>query len=332
MVNQEYVAQLANGLEHWNQWRNLHPGTRPNFNGMDLAGMDLRGANLSEADLRNSNLSESNLERANLRKANLGKTNLNGANLDSANLSGATLNKATLVGANLSGAHFSRTNLSEVTLGDTILARVDLRNAKGLTQIRHWSPSRVVLHTVQLPQDESALHFLRGTGVPEEWVTLYSAMMMSPIQYHSCFLCYDRRDETLARRLHADLQDQGVRCWFKPKMLDEEIEQHFQINNHLHLQEKKLLLLSQYSLNSSWVIEEIRQALEKEMRQQRPILFLVCVDRSVLEMAQVWAAKMRRACYTANFTEWANPQVYQRIFERLLQDLRRADEIRTKKS
>ncbi|HEX7737908.1 MAG TPA: toll/interleukin-1 receptor domain-containing protein [Ktedonobacteraceae bacterium] len=331
MVNQEYVTQLAGGLEHWNQWRSQHPGTRPDFNGMDLAGMDLRGANLSEADLRSSNLSESNLEGANLRKANLGKANLNGTNLDGANLSGATLNKATLVGANLSGAHFSRTNLSGATLGDTVFARVDLRKVKGLTQVRHWSPSRVVLHTVQLPQDESALHFLRGTGVPEEWVALYSAAMMSPIQYHSCFLCYDQEDETLARRLHADLQDQGIRCWFEPKTLNGEKELQFQIDGLLHLQEKKLLLLSEHSLNSSWVIEEIRLALEKEMRQQRPILFLVCVDRSVLETAQVWATKMRRTCYTANFADWANPQAYQRLFERLLQDLRRADELLTKK-
>ncbi|HEY0756534.1 MAG TPA: toll/interleukin-1 receptor domain-containing protein [Ktedonobacteraceae bacterium] len=298
---------------------------------MHLAGMDLRRANLSEADLRSTNLSESNLEGANLRKANLTQANLNGTNLESTNLSEATLSKAILIGANLSGTHFNHTNLSGATLGDTIFARVDLRKIKGLAELHHWSPSRVVLHTVLLPQDESALHFLRGAGVPEDWVALYSATMLAPIQYHACFLCYDQQDEILARRLHADLQDQGIRCWFAAKEMSGEPGKQFQIDGPLHLQEKKLLLLSEYSLNSAWVIEEIRLALEKEIHQQRPILFLVCVDKGVMETAQVWATKLRRTCYTANFTDWANPQAYQHIFEQLLRDLRRADELQIKK-
>ena len=151
--------------------------------------------------------------------------------------------------------------------------------------------------------------------------------MMSPIQYHSCFLCYDQQDETLARRLHADLQDQGVRCWFAPKETMLDTERQFQIDGALHMQEKKLLLLSKHSMNSSWVIEEIRAALEKEIRQQRPILFLVCIDKSVIETARVWGAKLRRTCYTTDFTRWSDPQAYQRLFERLLRDLRRADEL-----
>jgi hypothetical protein len=332
MINQEYMLQLSYGLEYWNQWRKQHPGIRPDFRGMNLSGMDLRGANLSESDLSGAFLSESNLGGANLRKANLRRANLNGANLEGTNLSNAALNKATLVGTNFSGTHLNRTNFSGATIGDAIFARVDLSKIKGLIEIRHWSPSRVVLHTVQLPQDESALHFLRGAGVPDEWLSMYSATMMSPIHYHSCFLCYDPQDATLARRLHADLQDQGVRCWLSPQESTDEQQSRWPIDGFLHLQEKKLLLLSENSMHSSWIIEEIRLALEKEMKQQRPILFLVCVDASVMETAQIWGGKLRRTCYTADFTQWANPQTYQHLFERLLRDLRRADEHLPRKS
>lgn len=328
MVNQEYMAQLFYGLEHWNQWRKQNPGLRPDFRGANLANMDLRGANLSEADLSAALLNDSNLAGSNLRKADLRRANLNGANLEGTNLSGAHLGKTTLIGTNFSGTHLNRTNLSGATLGDAVFARVDLSKIKGLIEIHHWSPSRVVLHTVHLPQDESALHFLRGSGVPDEWLAVYSATMMAPIHYHSCFLCYDRQDTTLARRLHADLQDQGIRCWLSPKETPLNQENQFQIDSFLHMQEKKLLLLSEYSMNSSWVVEEIRLALEKEIRQQRPILFLVCVDTSVLETAQVWAGKLRRTCYTADFTQWATPHIYQHLFDRLLRDLRRADEQR----
>ena len=326
MVNQEFVTHLSYGLEHWNLWRKKNPGIRPDFSGMNLAGMDLRGANLSEAILRDTDLHESNLAGTNLRRASLVRANLNETDLESANLSGASLIKATLIGANLSGTQFNRTNLSGAIIGDTIFARVDLRKVKGLVEMCHWSPSRVVLHTVQFPQDDSALQFLRNAGVPEEWISLYGATMMSPIQYHACFLCYDRQDETLARRLHADLQDQGVRCWFSPKEAMLEAETRFQIDGILHMQEKKLLLLSEHSMHSPWVIQEIKAALEQEIRQQRPILFLMCIDKSVIETAKVWATKLHRTCYATDFTRWSDPQAYQRLFDRLVRDLRRADE------
>lgn len=327
MANQEDVTQLTYGLEYWNRWRNQNPSRRPDLREVDLRQMDLRGFSLNEANLSGANLSETNLEGANLRRSNLVEANLNGADLNGTNLSGASLSKATLIRANLSGTFLNRTNISKATLGDTIFARVDLRTIKGLIELRHWSPSRVVLHTVQLPQDDSAFHFLRGAGVPEEWIALYNATMMSPIQYHSCFLCYARQDETLARRLHADLQDQGIRCWFAPEETIIGNEDSMRIDEALHMQEKRLLLLSKHSMDSAWVIGEIKAALEKEIRQRRPILFLVCIDKSVIETSQVWAAKLHRACYSANFTHWRNPQEYERAFEKLLRDLKRADEL-----
>ena len=327
MANQEYLTQLARGLEYWNQWRNQNPRIRPDLSGADFSGMNFRGISLGEANLSGANLSEANLEGANLRRSNLAEANLNRADLTGTNLSGASLNKAILIGANLSGTFLNRANLSKATVGDTIFARVDLRTIKGLAELRHWSPSRVVLHTLQLPQDDSAFHFLRGAGVPEEWIALYSATMMSPIQYYSCFLCYARQDETLARRLHADLQDQGVRCWFAPEETIIGNEESIRIDGTLHMQEKRLLLLSKHSLESAWVIGEIKAALEKEIRQRRPILFLACIDKSVMDTSRVWAAKLHRTCYIADFTRWVNPQEYQHAFERLLRDLKRADEL-----
>jgi hypothetical protein len=36
------------------------------------------------------------------------------------------------------------------------------------------------------------------------------------IQYYSCFISYSSKDDAFAKRLHADLQNTGVRCWFAP--------------------------------------------------------------------------------------------------------------------
>jgi len=95
----------------------------------------------------------------------------------------------------------------------TIITHVDLRETKGLAEITHRFSSSIDLHSVQLPQNSSALHFLRGVGVPNEWIDFYCTLMMHPIQYYSIFISYSSKDEILAKRLHADLQDHGVRCW-----------------------------------------------------------------------------------------------------------------------
>ncbi len=102
-------------------------------------------------------------------------------------------------------------------LYSTIFANVDLRSVKGLVEVEHKGPSIVQLHTVQLPQDGSATHFLRGTGLPNEWIDFDRATMVSPIVYYTVFISYSSKNEDFAKRLYSDLQSNGVRCWFAPE-------------------------------------------------------------------------------------------------------------------
>ena len=103
--------------------------------------------------------------------------------------------------------------------------------------MEHQGPSLVQLHTVQLPQDGSALHFLRGVGIPDAWIALYRAEMMYPVQYHSLFISYSNQDYMLASRLHADLQAKGVRCWFAPEDLKIGDKIRPRIDEAIHLQD-----------------------------------------------------------------------------------------------
>lgn len=297
----------------------------------DLSGANLKGANLWRANLWRTNLREADLGSANLREANLSdanlwKADLDAADLDAANLSKATLSNASMVRAILSnttliGTDMRETDLTEATIFHTVFTNIDLRTTKGLVEIHHQGPSHMELYTVQLPQDGSALHFLRGAGVPDEWINDYRIHMMHPIQYHSCFISYSSRDEALIRRLHADLQDQGVRCWFAPEdmKIGSKIRSH--IDEAIHLQDKLLLVLSKHSLASAWVEDEVETALEKERRQQREILFPVRLDESVMQTNRAWAVNVRRR-HIGDFTNWADPQAYQQAFERLLRDLK----------
>ncbi|GHO98887.1 hypothetical protein KSF_089350 [Reticulibacter mediterranei] len=126
----------------------------------------------------------------------------------------------------------------------------------------------------------------------------------------------------MARRLHADLQDWGVRCWFASEDMKIGDKIRSRIDEAIHLQDKLLLLLSEHALVSTWVEDEVEAALEKEQRQQRDVLFPIRLDEQVMQTSQAWAAKLRRTRHIGDFTRWMDPQVYQRAFERLLHDLK----------
>lgn len=351
MADPKVLKRLKRGVEGWNAWRNMNGGMHVDLSGADLHGInldnaylggfnpfdahifdasnvhlwcdtDLSGANLSkallrEADLSNANLCDALLRGANLSNAHLPGTLLRGADLSNVNLSGAYLDSTDLSGANLRGAL-----LHDARISHTVFAHVDLREVKGLAQITHFGPSRVELHTIQLPQDGSALHFLRGVGVPDEWMDFWRTTMMHPTQYHSCFISYTNKDVTLARRLHADLQASGVLCWFASEDLKIGDKVRQRIDEAIHRQDMLLLLLSMHSIKSTWVEDEVEAALEKEKRQQREVLLPVRLDDTVMQTAQAWAATLRRTRHVGDFTHWTDPLEYQRVFERLLHDLK----------
>src|SRR5713101_4584914 len=155
MANPKQVKRLKQGVKQWNEWREQLPETQPELGGAHLGGANLKGANLKGATLPNVNLSNANLK---------------GANLSNANLDGADLDGANLREADLRNAYLRRANLSHAVTLETIFVNVDLSKTKGLAEIEHRGPSIVQLHTVQLPQDGSALHFLRGVSVPDAWI------------------------------------------------------------------------------------------------------------------------------------------------------------------
>lgn len=300
--------------------------------GAKLRHADLNGAHLNNADLRNAHmdsidLSSARLNRADLRNAHLRHACLRSADLGHADLGDADLRDADLRDADLREALFrfgrlDGVNLRGAVVSRTLFADLDLRTVKGLAELRHDGPSSIELYTVQLPQDGSALHFLRGCGVPDEWIDDYRAHTMSPIQYHSCFISYSSKDDALARRLHADLQARGVRCWFSPEDMKIGDKIRSRIDQAIHLQDKLLLLLSEHALLSDWVEDEVEAAMEKEHQQQREVLFPVRLDESVMQTTQAWAAKLRRTRHIGDFTCWTDPQAYEQAFARLLRDLK----------
>jgi TIR domain len=140
-------------------------------------------------------------------------------------------------------------------------------------------------------------------------------------EYHSCFISYSGKDDAFARRLHADLQDCGVQCWFAPENMKIGEKFRVRIDEVIHVYDKLLLILSKHSVMSDWVEKEVETAFERERQRRQPVLFPVRLDNAILDIQTGWAADIRRTRHIGDFRRWKRHEPYQEAFARLLRDL-----------
>ena len=311
MANPEHLQILEQGVETWNAWleqtytdRTHFPHFRP----------DLSEANLSEASL-----GEANLFTASLVEADLSNADLFGANLSGANLSAADLQFASLIEADLTGA-----NLSHVRFFYTIFGNTNLTAVQGLETCFHEGPS--ILDPGALARSGPLpLAFLRGCGVPEALIDYLPSLLNQPFQFYSCFISYASKDHAFAERLYADLQNKGVRCWFAPEDIKIGDRLRPRIDETIRVYDKLLLVLSQTSVVSPWVEQEVETAMEEESKRGTTILFPVRIDNTVMAIEAGWPAMIHRTRHIGDFTQWKVHDAYQQAFDRLLRDLKAAE-------
>ena len=355
MANPEHLEILKQSVDEWNKWREEHPDVVPDLREANLEGANLSEAYLAKADLRQANLKEAKLGEATLRQALLFKANLQsaefrwadlggallwGANLRGAylretrltatelrgaNLTGADLGGASLIGAELSGADFTH-----ATAWETIFADLDLSVAKGLETIKHYRPSTLGIDTIYKSGGRIPETFLRGCGVPDEFIAYVGSMVGRPIEFYSCFISYSTKDQEFAERLHADLQAKGVRCWFAPHDVQGGRKLHEQIDEAIRLHDRLLLILSKDSMNSEWVKTEIAKARKREVKEGKRVLFPVrLVEFDVLRDWECFdgdtgkdSAREIREYFVPDFSNWKDHDSYQTAFQRLVSDLK----------
>jgi hypothetical protein len=347
MANKEHVERLKRGIEEWNSWRkdstevpNLSEAhlSATHLSWADLRQASLRGANLSRANLNGANLSVANLVEANLFDAELSGADLCRADLRTANLMGALLSSARLTGAdlrraNLSWANLNGADLDEATVGLTVFGNVDLSVPKGLDTVYHRGPSTIGIDTIYKSQGKIPHIFLRGAGVPENFIEYMGSLVGKPFEFYSCFISYSTQDQPFADRLHADLQAKGVRCWFAPHKMSGGKKLHEQIDEAIRLYDRLLLILSEHSMESEWVKTEIAKARKREVREKHRMLFPVrLIEFSTLHDWECFdadtgkdSAREIREYFIPDFSRWKEHDCYQEAFDRLLRDLKTGD-------
>jgi hypothetical protein len=163
--------------------------------------------------------------------------------------------------------------------------------------------------------------FLRGCGLSNEFIDYLPSFWNKPIQFYSCFISHSSKDADFAKRLFADLQAKGVRCWYAPEDLKIGDRFRAKIDEAIRLHEKLLLILSEHSVQSDWVQTEVESAFERERREKCSVLFPVRVDDSIMETNVAWAGDIRRTRHIGDFRGWKDHDSYAKAFERLLRDL-----------
>lgn len=344
------------GIEEWNRRQRLGDAP-PSLAGESLAGahlfeanlvaLNLRGVDLTKADLIAANIEGCQLVGANLRDANLAYARVSGSQMISADMRGASLERAYMIGCNLWGADLRRTDLTLTTFVGvyfddvnldgakfgSLVSFCDISGARGLDTVQHVGHSALDINSLVRSKYSIPDVFLRGCGLREEEIRYLRPLLGHQIPYPSCFISYSTVDEAFATKLHKDLQANGVRCWKWDHDARYGKSMWGEIDQAVRLHDKLVLIASENSLKRAAVNREIERALRQEderfKRKQAgedidtDVLLPVRIDEYVFDG---WE-HARKVDVTnkmiANATGWdQDPVVYDRVFKKLLRDLK----------
>ena len=306
-----------------------------------LSGMSLDGVNLTEVDLREADFGGASLVNSHFDSANLSGANLNGAdlslsNLRAANLTGAYVMSTQFIHSRLDGAIFVN-----ALMDGTMFADVDLSKVTGLEHVRHLGPSLIGLETIYKSKGLVPDAFLRGCGVPEGFITQVPSLVgaVDGIQFYSCFISYSSKDEDFAKRLHGKMRDAHLRVWFAPEDIQGGKKLHEQIESAIRIYDKLLIVLSKASLQSEWVMDELRKGFKAERDTGKRKLFPVrLIDYETLErwecrdsLSGKDLAEEVRQYFIPDFLNWKDHDQFEAAVSRLLQDLKTEADIAARK-
>ncbi len=151
-----------------------------------------------------------------------------------------------------------------------------------------------------------------------------------PERFQSVFISYSTKDEDLAKRLHARMREANMRVWFAPEDLKGGKKLHEQLFEAIQIYDRLLLVLSEHSIQSEWVMTEIRKARDAEKKEKRRKLFPIrltdfgtlrdwtCFDA---DAGKDLAAEVREY-FIPDFSNWKDPDAFESAFARLQKDLK----------
>jgi hypothetical protein len=323
----------------------------------DLSEVNLSDANLNRADLRRANLSHTIFHLAKLSEANLSETYLSGANLREADLrkaffirsdlanadlsasdcqradfrwaylikarfNGANLSGANLIEANLTKAELKQANLGEAFVAWSCFGDNDLSDTQGLNQVKHFGPSTIGIDTIYRSKGNIPEEFLRGAGVPQHFISYAGHLNAKAFEYNGCFISFAGNNRNFVDKISDDLQREGIRCWLAPEEMKMGDAIRQEVDQLIRIQDKLLMVLSKFSIESAWIQKELQAALAEEHNQNRTVLFPLRIDKNGVDGEKKWLETLQQTHSIYDFTAWENWEAYYNQFYALVNDLK----------
>jgi hypothetical protein len=121
-----------------------------------------------------------------------------------------------------------------------------------------------------------------------------------------------------------------MRVWFAPEDLKGGEKLYEQLFDAIQIHDRLLLVLSEHSIKSEWVMTEIRKAREVERRENRRKLFPVrLMDFDTLRKWTCFDADSGkdlavevREYFIPDFSDWKKHDAFEKEFARLQADLK----------
>jgi hypothetical protein len=130
------------------------------------------------------------------------------------------------------------------------------------------------------------------------------------------------------------MKQANMRVWYAPEDLKGGEKLHEQLFEAIQIQDRLLLVLSEHSIQSEWVMTEIRKAREVEKKEKRRKLFPIrLVDFNTLRNWTCFDADLGkdlavevREYFIPDFSKWKDHDAFEVSFARLQKDLQAAGE------
>ena len=178
-------------------------------------------------------------------------------------------------------------------------------------------------HDLSLVDFSAITKWLQGYSLPTG--PLYTAKR----SFSSCFLSHSAKDEDFAQKLAARLRQEGVPLWYAPEDIQPGEKIYDQVKDAISSFDRLLVVLSSASMNSEWVKTELANALSRERREGRRVLFPVSLVP--IDVIRRWEffdsdtgidiAKELRAYHIPDFSNWSDPEAFEQQVSRVVQAL-----------
>ena len=137
------------------------------------------------------------------------------------------------------------------------------------------------------------------------------------------FMSYSHIDSRFATRLYRELRRCNVSCWLDEHDIRAGDRVMDSLGDAIRSCARVIVCCSQASLESKWVIDELRVAQEEEQRVGHPIIIPIMLDRFLLDGWVDSLAVDLRSRVAVDFLDWErSPQDFNRAFMKLYKALR----------